>query len=86
MGYQVQFLDEAEEDLTKLDPTVRERIFRKLRWLSENFEVITPTPLSADLRGFFKLHVGDYRAVYSINRKLKLILIHLVGHRRDIYQ
>ncbi len=86
MEYQVEFLTEAETDLAKLDSAVRERIFKKIKWLAENFENITPGPLSGELKGYFKLRIGDYRAIYSVNPKLKLILIHLIGHRREIYR
>lgn len=86
MAYQVEFLTEAETDLTKLDSTVRERIFKKIKWLSHNFETISPEPLSGEFKGYFKLRIGDYRAIYSVNPKSKIILIHLVGHRRAIYK
>ncbi|MBM4463929.1 MAG: type II toxin-antitoxin system RelE/ParE family toxin [Chloroflexi bacterium] len=86
MGYRVEFLAEAEADLTRLDATVRERIFRRVKWLSENFESITPKPLSGEFKGYYKLRVGDYRVIYSVSAQSKLILIRLVGHRRDIYK
>ncbi len=84
-GYQVEFLAEAEADLTRLDSTVRERIFGKIKWLLENFESITPKPLSAEFKGYYKLRIRDYRVIYSTNQDLKLLLIHLIGHRREIY-
>jgi mRNA interferase RelE/StbE len=86
MTYQVEFLAEAEADLAKLDSTIRKRILKKLKWLSRNFENITPEPLSGEFRNHFKLRVGDYRAIYSVNPESKLILIHAVGHRKEIYQ
>ncbi|MFB2972342.1 type II toxin-antitoxin system RelE/ParE family toxin [Aerosakkonema sp. BLCC-F183] len=64
---------------------MRERIDKKINWLAENFEEITPMPLSANLAGFFKLRVGDYRVIYSFNDDLKVITIHQIGHRREIY-
>ena len=86
MGYQVEFLSEAEADLARLDSAVRERIFQKIRWLAENFEIITPAPLLGEFKGYFKLRIGDYRAIYSVNPRAKLILVHLIGHRREIYK
>jgi mRNA interferase RelE/StbE len=86
MGYQVEFLAEAEAELARLDSTVRERIFRKLKWLSENFEAIAPEPLSGEFKGYFKLRIGDYRAIYSVRPKSNLVIIHLAGHRREIYK
>lgn len=86
MGYRVEFLAEAEADLTNLDTTIRSRIFRKIKWLSDSFDIIAPEALSGEFRGFFKLRIGDYRTIYSVNHESKLIIIHLIGHRRDIYK
>jgi mRNA-degrading endonuclease RelE of RelBE toxin-antitoxin system len=38
------------------------------------------------LDGFFKLRVGDVRVVYSLDREARLIRIHLVGNRDEIYK
>ncbi|MEA5467570.1 type II toxin-antitoxin system RelE/ParE family toxin [Spirulina sp. 06S082] len=53
--------------------------------MAENFEQITPQALTANLAGLFKLRVGDYRVIYSFNSELKLIAVHKIGHRREIY-
>lgn len=85
MSYDIEFKSEAIIELETLTPTIQERILRKLRWLSENFENLTPQALSADLSSLFKLRIGDYRIIYSFDTKAQLITIHKVGHRRDVY-
>jgi mRNA interferase RelE/StbE len=85
MGYKVEFIATGIDSLEELAPTIQERILRKIRWLSENFDDANPQALSADLSGFFKLRVGDYRVIYSFNTEIQLMTIHKVGHRRDIY-
>lgn len=85
MNYKVEFTAQAADDLARLDRTVAQRVVRKTRWLSENLEEITPEPLGGALKGLFKLRVGDYRVIYSINQRQNLIIVHLVGHRREIY-
>lgn len=86
MSYSVEFTQAGLSDLEKLTPTIRERIFRKIRWLADNFEQTDPLALSADLSGLFKLRVGDYRVIYSTNAKLNVLTIHKIGHRRDVYR
>lgn len=61
-------------------------MLRKIKWLSENFELITPQPLKGEWKGKFKLRIGDYRVVYSVNEEDKRITIHMAGHRREIYK
>lgn len=85
-GFQVQFLPEASAELASLDKAVAQRILKKLKWLAENFEDLAPEPLSGELKGLFKLRVGSYRVFYSVDRGERIITVHLLGHRREIYR
>lgn len=85
MNYSVKLTAEALVNQEKLTQAMRDRIISKINWLAENFEQINPMPLSANLAGFFKLRVGDYRVIYSFNKDLQIITIHQIGHRREIY-
>lgn len=85
MSYFVEYEPEALADLEKLTQAARERIINKINWLTENFDQITPQALTADLSGFFKLRVGDYRVIYEFNREEKIIFIDRVSHRREVY-
>jgi mRNA interferase RelE/StbE len=85
MSYSVELTAEALVNQERLTQAVQERIGNKIKWLAENFEQITPMPLSANLAGFFKLRVGDYWVIYSFEEDLKVITIHQIGHRREIY-
>ena len=59
------------------------RILKKVSWLSNNFDSITPESLSGDFNGAFKLRLGDWRVVYTIENYL---IIQAVGHRREIFK
>ena len=85
-NYRIRFLPEAAEELASLDKQVAQRILKKLRWLAENLGNLTPEPLGGELKGLFKLRVGSYRVFYSFDRERKVIYIHLLGHRREIYK
>jgi len=41
MTYHVTFRPETEQDFRRLDSQIDERILRKIKWLSENFELVT---------------------------------------------
>ena len=85
--YEVEFTSAAEADLDRLSKSVAQRILKKIRWLAENFEVITPEPLTGEWKGLFKLRVGDYRVLYTFSQtERKVIIIHLVKHRREVYK
>ena len=85
-GYVIRVLDGASRDLARLDRPVAGRIVRRLRWLADNLDTIKPVALGADLAGLFKLRVGDYRVIYELLHDERVIVVHAVGHRRDIYR
>lgn len=86
MTYSVEFTPEAKDDLAKLQDYVVQRILSRIQWLAINCDLIHHKPLSGELSGLFKLRVGDYRVAYSFDLNLKLITIHLIGHRKDVYK
>ena len=82
----VEFTAEAEKGLGKIERQIAQRILKKIRWLAENCEFINHDGLSAQFVGMNKLRIGDYRVIYTIEGDAdKYIMIHLVGHRREIY-
>ena len=84
--YQVRLLETAFQELAKLDKPMAQRIAKRLDWLAENFHLIKPLPLTGNLAGFYKLRVGDYRIIYEALHDEDVLLIHLIGHRREVYR
>ena len=84
--YTIRLLKPAGRELERLDKVVGTRVVRKLRWLAENLDGISPEPLKGRLRGLYKLREGDYRIAYEIFKAESLIIVHLIGHRREIYK
>ena len=80
----VEWSEEAIGDLEKLDKPVARRILKKVTWFSGNFQSVVPEPLAGSLKGTFKLRVGDWRAVYTIEGGI--VVIQSVGHRGGIYR
>jgi mRNA interferase RelE/StbE len=42
--------------------------------------------LSGGLAGFYRLRVGDLRVIYEILDREQTLIVHAIGHRRDIYR
>lgn len=84
--HRLRILDAATKDLARLDKTVGRRIVERINWLAANLDNFKPIPLTGNLVGLYKLRVGDYRVVYEIIRVERTIIIHKIGHRRDIYR
>lgn len=80
----VEWTEEAIRDLEKLDKPIARRILKKVTWFSKNFQSIVPEPLTGELKGTFKLRVGDWRAAYTVEGGV--VVIQSVGHRGGIYR
>jgi mRNA interferase RelE/StbE len=84
--YQIRILDPATQELARLDKQIGRRIVERIHWLAENIDDIKPVALKGNLAGLYKLRVGDYRIIYEILHDERVIVIHLVGHRREVYR
>ena len=84
--YSLRFLAAAEQDLAQLDKTVARRVIIRIRWLAANIGSVRLHRLTGDLVGLYKLRTGDYRVLFELAREKEMIVIHAIGHRRDIYQ
>jgi len=84
--YKIDFTPQALENISKLDRTVIERITKKVEWLSGSLDVVSPQALKGQFHNMFKLVVGDWRVIYTADFANKIITVHLIGHRKDIYK
>jgi mRNA interferase RelE/StbE len=83
--YDVHWKESAKKELKNLDKQIIKRLLENITQLAEN-----PRPLTCKkLQGadnLYRVRVGDYRVVFSIDDKVLIIEIIRVGHRRKIYQ
>ena len=81
MPFKIIWDEKAYDSLNKLEPIISRKILKKVDGLSEN-------PFSKDIKklkgnGDFRLRVGDYRIIFSIEKDTIQIL--KVGHRKNVY-
>ena len=84
MLYVLVITRSAERELARLSTEIRRRIALRLQALASE-----PHPAqSARLRGsdYFRLRVGDYRVIYSVDDSSLNVTILAVGHRREVYR
>jgi len=72
----------AARELGKIEEPIRLRIVERLRELRDK-----PDRVGKRLRysDFWSLRVGDYRAVYEIDRGKNQVIVLFVGHRKKVY-
>ena len=84
MRYRVLYLPGAARDLRRLPAAVAERARRGIERLAQDPRV--GKPLIGELAPFWSYRVGDYRVVYEVRQKEIVVLILMIGHRRDVYE
>jgi mRNA interferase RelE/StbE len=84
MRYQIRYLPGAEKDLRSLPAAVAQRARRGIERLGDDPRA--GKPLVGELAPFWSYRVGDYRIVYEIRQEEIVVLIVMVGNRRDVYE
>ena len=79
--YNLEWKEHAQRNIEGLDEATAKRILKKIEELPEN-------PFSKDIKRLkgsndFRLRVGDYRIMFSIEKNIITIL--KIGHRKNIY-
>jgi mRNA interferase RelE/StbE len=67
-----------------LPESVRDSVLRKIDEMGSTLDRFPHKRLQG--RAEFKLRVGDYRVLYEFNPGEGRVLLHFVGHRREIYK
>ena len=81
MAYRVLLHPKANDFLESADAELRDRIKKKLRTLSDNPENGNKLKHS----DFWKLRIGDYRAIYEIDHSNENVIVLYIGHRSEVY-
>lgn len=81
--YRIELRPAVVRALRKLDPPVARRLQAAIALLAED----PRPPASRPLRGrpAWRVRVGDYRVIYTIEDDVLLIVVVTLGHRRDVY-
>jgi len=81
MKYAVLLHPKANAFLESIESNLREKIRKKFHDLSFNPEKGKKLRYS----DFWRLRIGEYRAIYEIKHNDKQIIILYIGHRKNVY-
>lgn len=90
MGYVTRFTTHAQRDMLKIPRPDALRILHRLTELQKAMD--TGDTVAFDIKALqghnarWRLRIGDYRVVYTVEDGQLIIWVLAVGNRRDVYR
>ena len=85
MTFAIEFTKSAKKDMAALGRDVLRQVDKKILALALN-----PRPRGTEkLKGadnLWRIRVGDYRVIYSVEEGRLLVLVIRIAHRREVYR
>ncbi len=85
MTWSIRYKRQAEKTLDALDPVIRRRILTAIGHLAADPKSAANIK-SLQNQPAFRLRVGDWRVIYTLENEILTILIIRIAHRRDAYR
>jgi mRNA interferase RelE/StbE len=83
--YKIQWKKSAKKELKKLDKQVILRILQAVENLAEDpWQSASKKLVGSD--SIYRIRVGEYRIIYSLESSVLTIEIIKVGHRKEVYR
>jgi mRNA interferase RelE/StbE len=83
--YDIVFARSARKELESINNKIVLQILRKIEKLSVNPRSLGSLKLKGE-KDLWRIRIGDYRVVYSIDDIHKIVDISLIRHRKDVYR
>lgn len=82
-NYRIELRPAAFRSLKQIHPQDRERTHGAIALLGSDPR--PPKAIALSGRPGFRVRVGDYRIIYTIQDDILLVVVVTPGHRRDVY-
>ncbi len=82
MAFAILLHPKAAKELEKLEESLRTRMKARLKDLEDNPESVGKVLKPSD---FWSLRIGDYRAIFEIDRAKRQVIVLFIGHRKKVY-
>jgi mRNA interferase RelE/StbE len=83
--YSISFARSARKELERLPGDIAGRVLAKVEALAGNPRPVGVIKLHGQ-KNLWRLRVGDYRVVYSIDDFSRTVDVSIIRHRRDVYR
>ena len=84
-AYKIQWKKSAVKELEKIHSSNIPRIIESIQEL-----IIDPQPMGSkklkNFAGAYRIRIGDYRVVYSVEKSKLIIEVIRIAHRKEVYR
>jgi mRNA-degrading endonuclease RelE of RelBE toxin-antitoxin system len=84
MAYRLLYSETSREQIRSLHPQIKSSIKAHIQKLRDN--PYSGKPLEKELSGYHSLRTKRFRIIFKIDHDKKIVQIHYVGHRKDVYE
>ena len=84
--YVITINPSALKELSKLPKATVKKAEKAINSLADNPRPLGVKKLKDSIEDLYRIRIGDYRIIYSIEDEIKIIDILRIGHRKDIYR
>jgi mRNA interferase RelE/StbE len=85
--YQVKFTKSARKEFERLPDKIQDRVVEALFLLAENpFSKLLRIKKLSGVDELYRIRIGDYRLVYTVEADELILILIKIGHRREVYR
>ena len=85
--YSVRLLPQARRFYADADRPLANKLARCFEQLEQNPRIHPNiTRLKGPLAGYYRFRVGDYRVIYRIEERGRIVIVAIIAHRREAYE
>ena len=84
-AYSIYFKPSVQKDFRRLPASMARRLTQRIKKLTHEPFPSDAQKLSGAER-LYRIRIGNYRAIYEVDKDAREITIHYVRHRRDAYR
>jgi mRNA interferase RelE/StbE len=84
MAYRVLYSETSRKQIKRLHPQIKAAVKSNIERLQES--PFTGKWLEKELSGYLSIRTKRFRIIYKISEDDRILEIHYIGHRKDIYE
>ncbi|MBI1759552.1 MAG: type II toxin-antitoxin system RelE/ParE family toxin [Actinobacteria bacterium] len=84
-AYAIDIRPRARRSLRQLDPPDRKAVAEVIDGLASDPRPPGVRALTGH-RPYLRVRCGDYRVIYAVDDRVRVVIVAVVGHRREVYR